>query len=289
MESSTVSPSAYVAINGQRMYVNPSDTRAQQLLRSGGTFNPLSAVIWKRLLAALRWDLIVDVGSNYGEMLLEIAPSNPATVIAFEANPTLIPYLTRTLSDAGRNAKVEPVALSNSEGTVTFNLDETWSGTSSIVAVPETARGHAIRSIEVPATTLDNYFASETARNACVKIDVEGAEQLVLRGGELFFARRENCTVMMEIAHLDAKVIRSICTSWRLYLMSRRTHAFVRVDPDMLAELGSHTWLYPQDAVLVSPRSGLRLAQSDAHRRFSAAQACAFDLSVELSGARPAA
>lgn len=275
-----------VQIGGHTMYVDPADNRAQHLVKMGGTFNPLSVVIWRRTLTLDSWDLIVDVGANYGEMLLEIDDASKAATVAFEANHLLIPFLERSLKEANRAVTLVPFAVSDSVGTLVLHLDETWSGTSSVVAPPSTAEGHTIRDVQVAATTLDAYFASSTARRVCVKIDVEGAEELVLNGGRHFFANAENCAVMMEIAHLPKEFIEKLAREWRLYLMDRRSNAFVRIDTAMVTCLESMDWHYLQDAVLLSPSSALTLSHSDRFVGLSALAACMIDLSHALSDAQ---
>ena len=53
------------------------------------------------LLAERPWTHVIDVGANYGEMLVGVELPQAATVIALEPNPFVIPYLTRTPAGIG--------------------------------------------------------------------------------------------------------------------------------------------------------------------------------------------
>ncbi len=57
--------------------------------------------------------------------------------------------------------------------------------------------------ITVPATTLDEFVASSGIVPELVKVDVEGGEYEVLRGGETLF-RRERPRVLVEVHHQQA-------------------------------------------------------------------------------------
>ena len=57
--------------------------------------------------------------------------------------------------------------------------------------------------LTVPATTLDAFIASNGPIPELVKIDVEGGEYEVLRGGEMLF-KRERPRILVEVHHADA-------------------------------------------------------------------------------------
>jgi FkbM family methyltransferase len=54
--------------------------------------------MWKLLIAADSWAHMIDVGANYGEMLVKVELTPAAKVIAVEPNPRVVPYLERTLT-----------------------------------------------------------------------------------------------------------------------------------------------------------------------------------------------
>lgn len=135
-----------------------------------------------------------DVGANIGLMSAVAAHAQPtATVISFEPSPSSAPYLRQT---AGNNAKWRVVekALADKPGKLDFTV-----GTESLFeGFKPTANRPGQRSIVVPVSTLDAEWAALGRPDvSVVKIDVEGAEALVLGGGgEMLRAARP--VVIME-------------------------------------------------------------------------------------------
>ncbi len=168
---------ASIQLNGHALYLNPDDQRGRRLLQSGQPFSPVAQALWRDVLALADWDLIIDIGANYGEMLLEIADQFDGRIVAFEANPALLPYLRATLAYR-HNVTIEAMAVCEKVGTAPLNIDTDWSGASSL-ALPRTAgSGNRITALQVPTTMLDAYFAGSAARRACIKIDVEAWSHL---------------------------------------------------------------------------------------------------------------
>ncbi|MFV0535336.1 MAG: hypothetical protein ACK5MR_17040, partial [Cumulibacter sp.] len=80
---------------GRRIYVAEGDARGDALIAAGGDFNPGSLHLWRQALELREWDVIVDVGANYGEMLLGVDLPVASRVIAYEPNPHVLPHLKR--------------------------------------------------------------------------------------------------------------------------------------------------------------------------------------------------
>jgi len=131
--------------------------------------------------------LLVDVGANMGYFSLLWAGSHPsARAIAFEAAPRNVKLLENNVARnrlAGR-ITIVPKAASDQPGTLAFDPgppEQTgWGGISPVFS-PGT--------LVVPAVRLDQTLPD--APIDVLKIDVEGADTLVLRGCEaLLRARR---------------------------------------------------------------------------------------------------
>jgi FkbM family methyltransferase len=123
-----------------------------------------------------------DVGANFGYYTCLLA-GLCRQVHAFEPVPWLADRMEGNVDLNGfRNVTINRAALSEAEGTVPLNLpdrsDANW-GTSSLVH--QSGRNH--EQIKVPATTLDSYCRQNNLRVDFIKLDVEGAEHFVLRGG----------------------------------------------------------------------------------------------------------
>jgi len=131
---------------------------------------------------------VLDVGANIGAYTLLFAmwagPSG--RVMAFEPSPRSVEGLREHLRLNGVADRVEIVeaAVSNAEGTASFDC----SGASGANALVGAGRAGA-DAITVETTTLDACCESRGVRPSVIKIDVEGAELEVLRGGRRTLAQ----------------------------------------------------------------------------------------------------
>lgn len=140
-------------------------------------------LVWRRYLRP--GDLFIDVGANIGAYTI-YALDCGAEVIAVEPNPRSAARVAEHLDLNGYRAEVVQKALTDRPGTVrmTDGLDVLNH------LVDASAEG-----IDVEATTLDEVLGDRTA---FVKIDVEGAEELVLAGASHALAERRIPVLQLE-------------------------------------------------------------------------------------------
>lgn len=138
----------------------------------------------------------VDIGANAGDMLAEMTRLAPdGTHYAFEPIPALAQDLTTRFPPTGRaSVHVRNMALSDASGTAQFHINLDTSGMSTLRADLPAQRQAPLQSIFVTVETLDRVLPLEY-RAALVKIDVEGAEYPVVRGGLEFFKRSRPLTL----------------------------------------------------------------------------------------------
>lgn len=238
------------------IYVDVTDERGRRMIESGGGFNPDCVAMWRQLLTRDRWTHIVDVGANYGEMLVNVDLPPAAKVIAVEPNPRVLPYLERTLRKAGVRAELVRKAVADRIGTASLRLDREWSGRSGLAEAGEILEArHEL--ITVPTTTLAALIADGgpvSHIRALVKIDVEGYERQVLQGVMDIAGALARFEALAEIDHLSPDQLRWVCDRFDLELYERATREFVRVEPataERLTELVASGRYYPHDAVLI--------------------------------------
>ena len=119
---------------------------------------------------------VLDVGAHVGyyTMLSAVLAGPTGRVVAFEPNPTNARFLHRHIEINGlANVESDEAAVSDRAGTGRFDFGS-GSGTGSL---------SASGAIEVSTVTLDEVCAERALTPSAVKIDVEGAEVSVLRGG----------------------------------------------------------------------------------------------------------
>lgn len=246
--TSTVS-SVQNALN-VRLYVDTSDLRGERLIAAGGDLNPLSLRLWNLLVGRWDWDLIVDVGANYGEMILGAVLPGRARAVAFEPYPEVHALLSRSVHESGRDVEVVPEAVGDYVGTVALFRDENWSGKSSTI-IPKGSP--AAQETVVAITTLDEYFAGDSYPSACVKVDVEGAELSVLAGASAFIESVDEIAFLIEALHLSNEEIARLAREWQVFAFDGRYSRLIRVlgSERVVAEVLRGGWCYPQDIVLV--------------------------------------
>ena len=142
---------------------------------------------------------IMDVGANLGIFTLvvnRILPGRP--IVAFEPAPSTFQALQSNVSDAqAANIECHRLAISEREGVAHFEMLEHARANSSLSASPWSLGN---RGIEVPCTTLDRFAAiHEIASIALLKVDVEGFEAAVFRGGSTLLRERRARVIYFEI------------------------------------------------------------------------------------------
>ncbi len=143
-------------------------------------------------------DVFYDIGANVGTYTCFAASKSPnGSVVAFEPEPDNATRLRENLSLNDLYAEVVEVALSNRTGTVNLELtgDEPGEGEHTIVA-----SGADSGSIEVPTMRGDDLIEKRgLPAPTIIKIDVEGAEFMVLQG--LAKTIEENCRLIYVEVH----------------------------------------------------------------------------------------
>jgi FkbM family methyltransferase len=166
----------------------------------------------KAILAALRWPkfslaaytlvsrlkglgvmpaTIVDLGANVGQFAVAAAYTFPtATIFSVEPDPTSVLALRKNVAALGQVSILE-TAVGEAKGVATFFVN-TDSQVSSLLPIGE-ARARAFpdstvqKTIQVNVETLDNLFSTTPlSRPLLLKMDVQGAEKLVLNGASRF-------------------------------------------------------------------------------------------------------
>jgi FkbM family methyltransferase len=146
--------------------------------------NPLEDV--SRILAGVANPVIFDVGANRGDTVAEYQQLFPdAHIYAFEPTPELVDALNKRFQDC-HAVKVIPKALSDTDGIITFHLMSNNVINSILPLQSSGGEYYGVteeKKIEVSTTTGMKYCAESCiSRIHFLKLDVQGAEKLVLEG-----------------------------------------------------------------------------------------------------------
>jgi FkbM family methyltransferase len=142
--------------------------------------------------------VILDIGANTGLYTLTAAAASPeAQVVAFEPLEPVRDLLEHNIGlnpDLAARITVEPVGLSNEEGSFSFYEtvnDRGYVSTSSSLDAQHVRRvgGEYVERV-IRTVTLDRFAQSLGERRVSfMKIDVEGHEHAVISGGRKFLAK----------------------------------------------------------------------------------------------------
>jgi FkbM family methyltransferase len=165
--------------------------------------NPLATecVMFAALRRMVRpGDVVYDAGANIGIYVRYLlAQCGAGAVVAFEPMPENVELLRENVALSGLPEKVRllEVALSDSDGTGDFQLDDISSASATLSCVSAGRASEARRQYGLPpmiarvrTACLDSILQSEKLPvPQVIKIDVEGAEGLLLSGARQLLTR----------------------------------------------------------------------------------------------------
>jgi FkbM family methyltransferase len=177
-----------IVVNGMPMWVDTRDRVIATHLLGDEVWEPLETAAF--LAYAQEGMCVFDVGANIGyyTLLAARAVGPSGRVYAFEPEPHNFELLTRNVAENGfTNVRPVNAAVSNRAGVVRLHLDDANFGAHSFD--PGSVRNSSGRSVEAETVQLDD-FADEARAFAgvLVKVDVQGAEGLVVEGGRRLLA-----------------------------------------------------------------------------------------------------
>ena len=147
-------------------------------------------------------DVCIDAGANYGWYATLLAHLGVNKVYAFEPVLPTFQKLEKNFELAGNptNLVVNNLALGDEEKQITLHVFENQpDGHASI----STMGNESYLEFDAQMTTLDNYLADKLSQETQInfmKVDVEGAEMLLLRGAKCLFNQTVPPMIIMEMA-----------------------------------------------------------------------------------------
>jgi len=197
-------------------------------------------------LSKIHGRIFLDVGANRGQFSIPLS-RNFDRVIAVEPNPSLM--------IRGKNIEILRCALSDSFGETYLYIDQhpvnpNWSLDTIMDSfryrpghdpgISEELRGK--KGIRVATRTLDS-IVSDLGRVDLVKIDVEGAEFLTLRGALESLSSRKILNLVVEVHDRERKVEMETLVSQYGYGFRwlDPDHIFAYAEPTLYRRYGSHS------------------------------------------------
>ncbi|MEY2398028.1 MAG: hypothetical protein QOJ00_1202 [Actinomycetota bacterium] len=144
--------------------------------------------------------VVFDVGANVGHWTQTALDAGAKAVHAFEISPATSEGLTKRFAHDGR-VTVNPFGLSDAAGSVTIHHYPDHPALTTMTEYPHDAQSVAV---EVPVRTGDSYLADNGIDHVdLLKMDVEGAEGLVIEGFSETFARHAVSAVQFEYGRVS--------------------------------------------------------------------------------------
>ncbi len=171
--------------SGVQLYVRSED-HLSRWFRCFGTYEPKTTKVLRKHVKAD--EVFVDVGANLGLHSLQVAKNVGCNVVSFEPHGETADCLDKSIELNGldQQVKVMRVALSNEDGTATLVQPLTHAGKSALKGPNPNFREGG--ETEVPVSKLDNltefqeHLTTLGKRVGLIKMDIEGAEEMALRG-----------------------------------------------------------------------------------------------------------
>lgn len=189
------------------IYVFPGEDVSDHLLR--GSFESAVRSLLKHVLRPGM--VFLDAGTNLGLYMVIAAKlvGDSGRVFAFEPSQREWRRATRTLEvNHLKNVALFRLALTDRDGEVDLNVCEEQFGAFNCVGSISHAyaAGHESHVERVGGRALDSFLAEHQVRRVDVmKIDVEGAEEAVLRGGGCLFSGTEAPILILELSDWTAR------------------------------------------------------------------------------------
>jgi FkbM family methyltransferase len=186
---------------GHKFYLDPQDIGIASNLMTTGSWESKYLPILRSEIS--RGAVCVDAGANFGYYTVYMAHmSGPeGNVYSFEPNPNLLYYINRNirvngLLAAGR-VNVFGCALGAEAGEATLNFVDHDYGGGSLHISARVSAARQLDAVPVAVKRLDD-LVRPTDRKVFCKIDCEGSEPLVIRGGDHFFRQSPDIAMLIE-------------------------------------------------------------------------------------------
>ena len=228
--------SKIVKLNDNLYYYNGYYLPVNQL--DSSVFYSKYAIDELTTLDSVRNKDIIDAGGYVGDTALLFSSYTDKSIHVFEASPSNMDIIRETIR-LNHLENIVPVskALGEKSGTATFSLGERNSCNSLVERPGYNYPNH----IEVPVITLDDYVRENNLEVGLIKVDIEGGEQLLLKGA-VETIRTQHPILLISIYHsandfFEIKpMIEKMCDKYTFRIIKPANSAIV-IETILLAEV----------------------------------------------------
>ena len=185
----------WVNVIGGRALVPTNDYVGRSMKYFGDLDPKVSAIVDKCVAPG---DVCLDIGANLGLVSLRMSERvGPSGLVhAFEPQPRMQSYIQRTINENKiKNIRLHRIALGEENGTLPLSIPKENAGAASFIE--DHASG--AEKIQVPVHSLTDFMEELGVGSvSLIKIDVEGFEPLVIKGGLDFLREAKPNVIVLE-------------------------------------------------------------------------------------------
>lgn len=183
--------STFVEVQGHKMFLDPKDSLG---LSIHGAYEPFATSLVKKVVK--EGDVVLDIGANIGYYTLILAKlvGQRGKVFAFEPGPLNFALLKKNIEINGyKNVILEQKAVSDRSEMTRLYLSADNPADHRIYDSHDNRRF-----IQISAVRLDDYFKDYFGKIDFIKMDIQGAEGLAIKGMANLLRRNANVKVLTE-------------------------------------------------------------------------------------------
>ena len=248
--------------SGLKIYLDTRDISVTPHLALDGIYEGHISNAWISQIE--KNSTVIDIGANFGyfgALAAQRTDKKKSKVIFFEANPSLIPYIRKTLAVNWLNEQsiVENFALASKEGTATLHVFKDYIGSSSLhdaafidSFMHEKMYTETKEEVRVKTITLDEYCKRNKIKSVdLIKMDIEGFEEDAYKGMINTVKSSPNLTMFIEFTkqgYDDAKSFyeKMLSDFGNIYLIDELGRLFIPEDRSYKSVIDqSDDWVMP--------------------------------------------
>ncbi|TAH20522.1 MAG: FkbM family methyltransferase [Cytophagales bacterium] len=177
------------------------------------------------------YKIMIDIGANCGHFSRFFADSFPHTnIFAVEPSPDLFPVIQENLK--GKNFKLIPFALADTDGDMEFYISKNSQQASSLIKENVATFDKNIQVLKVKTQRFQTFLSENQIEHIDVlKMDCQGAEYMILKNAEEVLAKTKY--LILEVSLLDENM-EDLLLLVRKYFPYRKVINSVSMGADVL-------------------------------------------------------
>lgn len=168
------------------------------LYDSKSSYEEINSRMYHEIQKKFMPDCIIDIGANYGFTGCLFAKVFPkAHIVAIEADQNLCHFIQKNFEQNHVNGGViiNAICADKDDRVKSFSLNPSWSQDNRVQGADT-----SWKQIEVKTITLDRIISLYHGNFCFIKIDTQGYEEYIFKGGESFLNSSSNWIIKMEFA-----------------------------------------------------------------------------------------